>query len=554
MRESESFESNLAALRRQDLALAQLLESVPLPPAAKPTPTRDGRISFSWGTPDAPQWLGGTSVPSARARGLLDNFQAGSGNVLFIGIGAGTEAAELLARTPHTTALFVIEPDPAAVVMVLRVVDLSAALAAQRLVLMVGEDGWSRLQQFLTANPGFLAPQRVLAWPWLTRDAQHDVASRLTTLAANISAARETPAQRNTASAPRTGQAIAIVSLSPDPQDSHLAAGIAWGVEQLARSAKIFCADAPARMHPAALTQFLSDPALAEAIFLNATAADLAQFTPAPLPVRTWLTPNFPVAADFAARVGDHASIIVSTSAQQDMLISAGVSPRQITLAPPAAHPTPTTRRKPLLVLAPNADDRPESSGLHLTTHLALWNAARQIIAQQAEQLWADDIPAAFAQAEKNSSVRISDPAVRQGLLDRVQNALAPAILRGAFVEILRAAEIDFDLVPTGQLPGSTTAYAAVLQLSLAGEPTCEFLDAIANGAQPTIRTRQGRLPPAIAPYLPTACLTPIASADELIACVRRLANAPTPAAARDHILKYHTWRERLRDVLKKTA
>lgn len=546
------YKANIAALRSIDPTLADSLDATSLPPGAHPAPTRDGHLSFTWGDSTTPQWLGGTTVPRSRARGLIDGFQSGQGNTLFVGIGAGTEAAELLARSPTTNALFILDSDLASIAMILRVIDLSAAISAQRLVMLTADDGWRQLRNFLDAHAGFLAPSRVLAWPWFTNDQHHVIAARLTKLATELSADRDAELARiRTRSAAPEGNAVAVVSLSPQPIDSHLAAGIAWGIAQLDRPSALYCADTPARMHPIALARFLADPRLANVILLNATPADLRDLLPARLQVTTWLSPNTPVPPDIAQRLADSASVVASTPAQHDALIAAGLDPNRLTLAQSAARPTQTSRRRNLLVLAPAGDDRPESAGLHLTSHVALWNATRDILAAQADQLWLDDVPAAFARAEARNNFRISDPTVRQGILDRVQSSLAPALLRNAFTNALRNAGIDVDIVMNGQLPDADTAYDAVIQLALTPEPTMEFLDAVANGARPAIRTRQGRIPPQLTDYLPPSALTPIASPADVANSLRA---APNAFAARDHVLRHHTWPERLREILKTPA
>jgi len=551
------YAANIAALRSVDPALADTIDSTQVPTGSRPARARDGRVSFVWDEPEGLRWLGGTCVPAARAAGLIDNFQAGSGNCLFVGLAAGTEAAELLARLPKSSALYVIESDAAATTLVLHVVDLSAAIAARRLILILDQDPWAVLRSFLRNNPGFLAPQRVLAWPWLTRDEHQEIATRINALAAEITAERDESAARLRSKlrppSASAGTIIAIVSLSDDPRTTHVASGIQWGARQLGLEARTFCADSPERKHPLALAQFLANPEIGKIILLDSIAADFGDLLPAQLPNIVWLTPHALVTPGMAGRIAHHDAIVVSTPAQRNAL-AAEHETRQVIFAPPAARPTPTNRVRMLLVLAPDGDDRAEYVGLHLASHVALWNEVRRIVTSRSETYWDDETNADFLRAEAASGVRISEPTVRQGVLDRVQSSLAPAIVRNTFTSVLRSTDIEFDLATPAIPPPHATAYAAVFHLSLDGEPTCEFLDAIANGARPLVRARHGRIPPGIAPILPSNCVTPVASAAELIAQVRRLAGAGPDPVSREHVLAHHTWRERIRDVLKKTG
>lgn len=164
---------NLDSLRTADPDLANRLSALDLTPFS-PTPafTRDGLPSFRLIGPDGqPQWLGRSSIPGARATVLMEQFDPGQANVLLPSFGEGTEAETLLKTLERHRVVFVWEPDPITIRLVLTLRDFAAALAASRLVILQCsiQDLASVLTAWLLAHPSIQCPNRLMMWPWQTQ-------------------------------------------------------------------------------------------------------------------------------------------------------------------------------------------------------------------------------------------------------------------------------------------------------------------------------------------------------------------------------------------------
>lgn len=152
-----------------DAGLAGRLESLDLAPF-NPTPacTRDGRISFRFNRPEGSQWLGRTSIPSVRAAALLSQFDPGQANVLLPALAEGTEAESLLETLGGHRCVFVWEPDPVTVRLALALHDYTAAITANRLILLCCSlaELPDALVDWLGRHPQCQCPNRLMMWPW----------------------------------------------------------------------------------------------------------------------------------------------------------------------------------------------------------------------------------------------------------------------------------------------------------------------------------------------------------------------------------------------------
>src|SRR5262245_56944229 len=93
------FESNLAALNCLDIRSLASIRDAELPDALEHITGRDGTKTYSWiNAQGNRQWLGQTTMPTVRAKALIDAFSPGEGNVIFFGMGQGSEVRRLLDR------------------------------------------------------------------------------------------------------------------------------------------------------------------------------------------------------------------------------------------------------------------------------------------------------------------------------------------------------------------------------------------------------------------------------------------------------------------------
>lgn len=163
-------ERNLGALRTTHPDLAGRLAAIDLSPySATPARTRDGQLSYRFTPPSGKtQWLGRSSIPRVRASILMEQFDPGQGNVLLPGLGEGTEVETLLHSLAPPRVVFVWEPDPVNIRLVLAIHDLSAALSAGRLVVLQcsTQDLLPTLTDWLVRRPAVQCPSRIMVWPW----------------------------------------------------------------------------------------------------------------------------------------------------------------------------------------------------------------------------------------------------------------------------------------------------------------------------------------------------------------------------------------------------
>src|SRR5687767_2497223 len=162
------FERNLNALREFQPALAEQLVTAPSwSQSYTLEATRDGRLNFR-SLSEGRAWFGRTSIPFVRAEAILQQFQSGTANVLLPAIAEGTEAELLIQRLGRHRAIYVWEPNLCAVQLVLCLHDFSAAIRDGRLIFFACtfEQLSQTLSTWLDENPGHLAPDRILMWPW----------------------------------------------------------------------------------------------------------------------------------------------------------------------------------------------------------------------------------------------------------------------------------------------------------------------------------------------------------------------------------------------------
>jgi hypothetical protein len=126
---------NLTALQSAAPELAKTLQSATPPPDWDAVVALDGTPTYRCRAADgAVTWHTASAVPGERARASFRELNVPDRNLALPTIATGAELLELLERTPPTVAVFVFEPDPAALVAILRLLDFSDAVKAGRCV------------------------------------------------------------------------------------------------------------------------------------------------------------------------------------------------------------------------------------------------------------------------------------------------------------------------------------------------------------------------------------------------------------------------------------
>ncbi|MFO0973464.1 MAG: hypothetical protein U1A27_08515 [Phycisphaerae bacterium] len=558
------FEANLRALRAHLPEIADRLTAAAAPAGLALCRAEDDTPTLTW--PDgrgATRWLGDTRLPTARAAGLLRAFDAGSGNVLLVGAGGGHEFAPLLGRLDRTRALFVVEPDAAALALALRLHDCAAAIAAGRLLPFAGEPAWDALRDYLLAHAGCLPPQRILAWPWFSANDTHAVSARAGEIAAAVGRARDARLRAVAVDAgpPLDPGQVDFVCPGADPAALDLAQRLAESAAERRLVARHHLADSPQQMHPLALAEHLARSPAQTIILIDRVRADMAARLRRDARVITWLSPGAALTVESAQRLEPADGLVVMNGEQADLARRGGHE--RTRLCRPAARRTQPARRRPLLLLADWADLAAGAAGLRLASHVALWETAQKLFASRAEGYADADFDALFARVERDSGVRIGDAAVRDAVAARVRHLLAPALVGRVYIDALLAAGIDFDLAGRGwdsdtraaprwcgREPPADAVYDFVTAVRPGATHEWQLLDAVAAGAVPLVRAPRG-VPDLCADELwPADAAVRYASAAELIAAAQRPAPRTARESAAERVRARHTWAHRLVEAL----
>jgi hypothetical protein len=220
------WERNLAALRRQQPALADNLAQTALPDHWRACHALD-----DWATwrieadSEPPCWLGSSSLPKRRAQTLLAAYETGELNASLPGIGSGAELRTLLSRLPAYKAVYVFEPDLPALAAVLRVHDFSAALDAWRFIPVDLANAEHDLNHLLNAVAGLLPPGNIVGLPEHASQQLQSIQAICQPLASRIIAQREAALSELLKSLPsaQDAQAVLLVGFQYSPLVEHAA-------------------------------------------------------------------------------------------------------------------------------------------------------------------------------------------------------------------------------------------------------------------------------------------------------------------------------------------
>ncbi len=587
MTDSPTFAKNLEALVVFGAATAARLRRVPPPTGVRSMTARDGTPTFVWReSENRPAWLGRTSMPTVRAAELVAAFDPGSRNVLLHGLGGGEEVRLLLGRLAPHQAVFVLEDDETAVVLALQLRDFSQELRQGRLLLFVGSDPWGEMLDFLCNNAGFLTPERVLCWPWFTSADIAAVSDRLlavsTEVATRRAAAGRASRQGEMTPSRANGETnVAIISNVADCGVLEFAARL----HHAAAAAGLPCCkavlDSPVCVHPDAVEQRVWDSHPTHLVLADVLPEGLQWRLPEAVCIIA-VTHGQTLSADWLRRIPPSVGLSVRTVPQREQVLAAGIPVERTILLRPAATPglenVGAHLANGLIVVADGPDPSPESVGLHLSSHLALWHSARSWIERRADRYVDAQAEAALAAAEEHLGIRLRSGEVRQGLLSRIRSVLGPAVIAQKTCQRLLEAGQEFDLYGEGwqhdspfasrwrgrwPLPNAVRDVLAARGVAVivrsGGWDSQPMLDCVAAGLVTMVRmpedpaAAQTDLAPRV---LNPAChVVTYGNATELLHKLRHLSESPGDLADRTaeaaaYVNAAHTWIQRIRELL----
>lgn len=488
-------EHNLAALRRVMPDLADRLSPLP-EDYALPATTRDGRPGFRLHTEDGTRpWFGRTSIPGVRAAALVDQFQAGNGNVLLPGIGEGSEASLLLLRMGSHRAVFVWEPCERWIDLAIRLHPWHAELHSERLVFLCCplDQLDQRLTDWLATHEGVLCPQRIMMWPW---QAMADMVP--------IRAAVETAFQRTEQNRSSAMRALAASLARCDPDVAAgmpvavISSRVRYDLTAMAGAlAEVDPGDTPvvvrtpADVHPLVRLRRLVGPSgrmPAGVCLLEMTRSDASDVLPAGIPAVCWLGLRPRDGVEALARIepaslqptADGAagtSLAVAGSWLRDRATAAGVSRDRLAVVPPAhlacADPVSTEdgdRPIEVIIAADGAPLDPVALGFSLPTHILIWNRALKRLGDTIEHFTDDQAVRLLERAEQDAANRLAEPAIRRDMLTALTLEAAGTLYWLRAIEALTQAIPDLAWQLVGQGWGSRFGTGRVVQADSAAK------------------------------------------------------------------------------------
>ncbi|HWL92771.1 MAG TPA: glycosyltransferase [Phycisphaerae bacterium] len=570
---------NLAALHRAQPLVAALLESAKLPDDLTSVTGRDGTPTFSWHENEGSrQWLGRTTMPTIRAEALLDSFQPGNGNVLFYCFGHGVEARRLLDSLAPHQAVFIIEPEPAKFRLALEVRDFSEDFRSGRLLAFTGQAAWKECGDFLVEHAGYVPPTRILSWPWFDRQTIDHATTELTALQGDVARRRAESCPRKTSSGlePVAGVMAArvmILSTNTNSESLRLARRLEAGVRARGFPCLAYIPDSPKTVAPAGATRLMEEAAPTHLIAVDAYPEALWRGE-SEIPIAVILSRHQPPPPNTKSRCCH--SYFVFGESDRAALIRAGISRQHVHLLQPAVLPNLACSGggDSILVLADCLDYAAAATGLHLTSHVRLWDAAAQFIRANIDDYHDEMADSALAAAEKRLNFKLQDPGVRGGLIERIRSLLAPQLIREAYVGAMQKAGLKFrafgrswrngDADPEieGSPPWSIeaadktfAAFGAIVVLKSSDTVTLDFLDGLGTGLPGFIR-RSANLSSLFCelPELDKS-IERFSSPADLVRRLQKFVLDSTPfrirsASASAYFRTSHTWSHRIDQIL----
>ncbi len=449
---------NLSSLADVDAALAREIgAAADRAPESVAALTRDAQINLRLRTSDGkPAWFGQTSVPLARADALLDQFQAGNGNVFLPGIAQGMEVARLVQRLGRHRAVFVWETDAVNLLFALRLHELAGPIRDGRVVFVLTDPErlTEALVDSLAQRPGHLCPDRILMWPWYTlagiagcrssvETAYHQVerqrASRLVELRAQLKA--------KPASGPADPPVGAVLSMVPTPETQCLAGRLSDAAAEAGWRVTQATIRTPGDVHALArasrlLTEFPHRPAWA--VLLDGCRAEMADVLPEQVPAISWFTGQSTMAASIGSRMGPKDRLMATHQAAADRAAELGLARDRIHIRPlpclvPCDHEPPdwTERSIDIAILTNLAPTDAGSFGHDLSTHVKVWQAALDLLGKQRDTFTEGDIHRILEQAETRAGMRVEDPGGRRHMAELLSGPVATTLAWQSLAQLI---------------------------------------------------------------------------------------------------------------------
>lgn len=448
-------ERNLAALRLRQPEVAALIESSDLPDGLTPALGRDGTPTFLLPGEDGPMWLGGSSMPRASAEEMFGQVDPRGGSVTLPAMLTGMEAIVLAERLAPPFAVFVVDHPPSfRAALCLR--QYGAYFDAGRIVLLISDDLPLRAREFFSRNPGFAMPGHMFKVPQLTAGQLANRARSLEDAGAQAMAAQNevlTAVVRRLQSTKPSASSAAtrIAILASDSGDSTI--DLAQRLERALNPACEMCLPiTPAQCHVAARVAAVERMQADLIVYINGIGSEERSLLPSQLPVVNWFSPG--TVPRQCSSVGPFDLAVTESQSDQGRIASTGWPCERVLVLEPAADVMETDTADParsvdgeskIVVMMDLPDDRPESVGVNLPSHLALWKALQLEVIRCCDRVDAlRDIGSVLAAAQKSSGTMLTDATLAASFEGWLRFLIIPATV---------ARSVGLGLVKSGYQP-----------------------------------------------------------------------------------------------------
>lgn len=462
---NEFYNQNLSALKAFQPDFGALVEAADIPDAIVPSKGRDGSDTFRLpGADGRGEWFGRSSMPTISTVEIFAGLRRDGGNVWLPGILTGMEPLEVARRIPNHCAVFVLETSPLPIKLALHIHDYSALLSGGRLVFILTERLRDDLRQFFQTYPGYEQPTHMLTVPQVSASQLGDLQRRVeqavpealqvqSQILETSVQAIHAQARQTAAGAPR----VAVLSVDPTPAVVEHARRVARTLTTLRWPHEVCVPDAPGKCHIAARIRAVERLRADWILFLGNGAGRIRPLLPQDLPVASWYIPGCAAAEDSTVELGPWDLIFAPSPGSRKAMVTSGTPADRIELCEAAAddtvfhtihhrtdEPEPqasacaTPPGSDVAVLMDLPDDRAESCGITLVSHMALWRALQDAASHKTDVYEASRASEWLDEAQTRSGVALQDENLRQHFLTLIRTYIAPVAIGKAAVQSVR--------------------------------------------------------------------------------------------------------------------
>lgn len=445
---TDRYNNNIAELRKSQPDVADLVDAATISENIEKAAGRDGSETFLITDETGKKhWLGYSSSPTFSTEEIFRSFRYEGGNVALPGVQTGLEPIVLLNKLPKYAALFVMEENPVHLKLVFQLYDFAQLLFSGRLVIFLEDHFESEMRTFFQAHPGYEFPRRMVKVPqcppvtfaqWqrcLETSGQKVMAIHTKCMNESLQRIRE---QRTDSTSNQL--CVAIISSDVRQQTNQFVGRLRRTLDRMGWENQSCIPDQPDRCHLATRLQTMEQVSANWVLSIQAGAESLRSLLPGDLLITNWVLPDATMTPQVAEDCTASGVVLIASSDQYDILSDAGIPSTQLIRCEVAADDTvfyplesldpsePTATLDAAIVINLPNDDA-QACGIHLNSHVKLWNTMREITIREADRYETDVAEDIFNRAQQQCGTKIDDPKIRNHFLMLLRLQLAPSVI-----------------------------------------------------------------------------------------------------------------------------